>query len=123
MDRDSTELALDGPEASDRRGLQELIANLGLGCGWRPPVEPLVEVEREWLLDQADLDQARRSQEVDDRAQGEILGVGPVPLAFDGVLAVGEGRVGVGRVVAQDDEASGSDQLGLTSDERRGSAT
>ena len=45
--------------------------------------------------------------------------MGPVPQAFDGVLAVGQRGVGVGRVVAHDDDAAGPDQLDLASEEGR----
>ena len=120
VDRHPTVRLLDRPEASGRAGSRSWSRTSALGAAGVPrsnhSSKSRVKASSESRIDPRPAE-AKRSTIAPG---GEVPGVGPVAEPLDGVVVVGEGRVGVGQVVGEDHHAAGSDQFDLAAEERRG---
>jgi hypothetical protein len=107
-----------GTEAADWWAREESGADRLLGVARRSPVEPFVEIERERLLDEADVGESGASKEIDQLAAREVAGVRAVAGDFEGRVVGRDVWIGVGDVIAQRQNATASDQLDLPRQER-----
>jgi len=120
VDPDRTILEQLGTEAPDDRARQEPFAHRGLGVAGRPSIEPFVEVERERILDQADIPQAGARQQVHQFTAREVSGVSPIARDLEGRMMIGALSGGIGDMVVQDQNASRAKQIDLARHEGRG---
>ena len=98
---------------------EDATADLVLRQRGRAAVEPLVEVELEPLLEEAELFEPGAREHVDELPRSGS-DVGAVPGALDLLVPAGALRLGIGRVVGRDHDAARRDERDQGADEREG---
>jgi hypothetical protein len=104
-------------EAPHSRPLEQPFADGLLGFSRGPAVEPFVEVERERLLDEAQVDQPGGGEQVENPPATQVGRVSLVSRALHFFVLAGLLGVGIGLVIAQNQDSTRTKQVGLPPDE------
>ena len=82
-------------------------------------VEPFVEIKHVRFFCESDLFEPGPAEQIDELAGRQVCGMGVVARPFDGLMVGRTLGEGVGRVVADDENPSGTQQFELPSYESR----